>query len=170
MKLLFTFFLPFPPWSTNCALSVYSSVHLSFGPPLLSLHVNKLHYMEGHYQYIQEEIPLVTVFSLINYNIINDFLCDFLLFLVNVFSFVVFYLHVFLMFLIYPYNWPNGCYPSTITIKSADYYYYYYYHHHHHHHHLLYAGYLYLYSRDKLLLLLLLLLLLFITLLQSTYN
>ena len=30
------------------------------------------------------------------------------------------------------------------------YYYYYYYYYHHHHHHLLYAGYLYLYSRDKL--------------------
>ena len=26
----------------------------------------------------------------------------------------------------------------------------YYHHHHHHHHHLLYAGYFYLYSRDKL--------------------
>jgi hypothetical protein len=71
LELLFTFFLPFLPLSSNCAVSVNSSVYLAIGPPLLSMHVNKLHEMEGHYQYIQEQITSRNNFFVINYNIIN---------------------------------------------------------------------------------------------------
>jgi len=117
---------------------------------------------KGTINTFRNKFPLVTIFFLISYNIINVFYVISYYFLSTCFR-LSFSICMFFMFPIHLYNWPYGCYPSTITIKSSDYYYYYYYYYHH----LLYAGYLYLYSRDKLLLFFYLL---FITLIQGTYN